>query len=45
MSEQIGKGYSSKVYKGKDELTGETVAIKVIDMKAITNDVEKQLVY
>lgn len=29
MHDQIGKGYSSRVYKGKDDLTGETVAIKV----------------
>jgi serine/threonine protein kinase len=41
MHEQIGKGYSSKVYKGKDENTGETVAVKVIDVKAISNEVER----
>lgn len=29
LSNQIGKGYSSKVYKGINEVNGETVAIKV----------------
>ncbi|CAD8046644.1 unnamed protein product [Paramecium primaurelia] len=31
LHQQIGKGFSSKVYKGQNEVTGETVAIKVID--------------
>lgn len=41
MHEQIGRGYSSKVYKGKDENTGEVVAVKVIDVKAISNEIER----
>ena len=43
MHEQIGRGYSSKVYKGKDENTGEVVSVKVIDVKAISNEIERQL--
>jgi hypothetical protein len=35
INSQIGKGYSSIVYKGRNDLTNETVAIKVIDMKMI----------
>lgn len=53
LHEQIGKGFSSKVFKGKNEKTGEVVAVKVfcnnnmcevIDMKVLTNDVEKSLI-
>ncbi|CAD8100839.1 unnamed protein product [Paramecium primaurelia] len=44
MHEQIGRGYSSKVYKGKDENNGEVVAVKVIDVKAISNEIERQLI-
>ena len=40
LQDQIGKGYSSKVYKGKDERTGETVAITVIEMNMIRNPVQ-----
>jgi uncharacterized membrane protein len=29
LSDQIGKGFSSRVFKGKNEKTGEQVAIKV----------------
>lgn len=36
----IGKGYSSLVFKGKNDTTGETVAVKVIDMKGIKNEVQ-----
>ncbi|KAL4459937.1 hypothetical protein ABPG74_003463 [Tetrahymena malaccensis] len=39
----IGKGYSSKVYRGKNETTGDTVAVKVIDMKGIKNEVQSFL--
>lgn len=39
MTEVIGKGYSSNVFKGKDDNTGDLVAVKVIDMKKITNEV------
>jgi serine/threonine protein kinase len=30
LHEQIGKGFSSKVFLGKNEKTGEVVAVKVI---------------
>ena len=44
LNENIGKGYSSQVFRGRNDLTGttphhidESVAIKVIDMKKINN--------
>lgn len=53
LNEQIGKGFSSKVFMGKNENTGEVVAVKVncltnmkvIDRKGITNDVERGLLH
>lgn len=49
-ADQIGKGFSSIVYKGRislytgTNLTSKTpVAIKVIDLKSIKTDVEKML--
>lgn len=39
----IGKGYSSLVYKGKNDKTDEAVAVKVIDMKGIKNEVQSFL--
>lgn len=33
----IGKGFSSSVYRGQNDLTGEEVAIKVINMKMLKN--------
>lgn len=30
LHDQIGKGFSSKVFMGKNEKTGEVVAVKVI---------------
>lgn len=39
----IGQGYSSMVYQGKNEETGEVVAVKVIDMKGISNEVQSFL--
>lgn len=33
--DKIGKGYSSIVYKGKNDNTGDIVAIKVIDLKGV----------
>ena len=49
-SNNIGKGYSSYVYKGKNDLTGtpssyldETVAIKVIDLKLLKGEVHRNL--
>lgn len=43
LNDELGSGYSSKVYKGRDERTGEAVAIKVIDMKMVTNEVQSFL--
>lgn len=44
MHDQIGKGYSSKVFKGKDENSGEQVAIKVSGVpKAIGDRYEGHL--
>ena len=43
LNDEIGYGYSSRVFKGKNEKTKDLVAIKVIDMKLITNEIEKQL--
>jgi hypothetical protein len=40
LHDELGQGYSSKVYRGRDERTGETVAIKVIDMKMVKNEVQ-----
>ena len=39
----IGKGYSSQVYTGREDETGEKVAIKVIDMKMLKNDINRIL--
>jgi len=36
----IGKGFSSEVFKGKNDSTGEIVAIRVIDMHKIKNEVQ-----
>jgi serine/threonine protein kinase len=50
LSHNIGKGYSSQVFRGRNDVTGtisssldETVAIKVIDMKMIKGEVHKNL--
>lgn len=43
MNEIIGKGYSSNVFKGKDDRDNDSVAVKVIDMKMIKNEVQKFL--
>ena len=37
LSDILGSGYSSTVFQGKDEKTGSSVAIKVIDMKKTKN--------
>lgn len=29
LSDEIGKGFSSKVFRGKNDITGELVAVKV----------------
>jgi|JI9StandDraft_2_1071091.scaffolds.fasta_scaffold216212_1 predicted Ser/Thr protein kinase len=31
----VGKGYSSVVYKGTDSITGDHVAIKVVDIRQL----------
>jgi serine/threonine-protein kinase ULK2 len=43
LSDEIGKGFSSKVFKGKNETTQETVAVKVIDMQMLKSPVHLQL--
>lgn len=40
LNDVIGKGYSSIVFRGKDDRTDEEVAVKVIDMKQISNEVQ-----
>jgi serine/threonine protein kinase len=39
----IGKGYSSVVYRGCNDSTGETIALKLIDMKNVKGEVHKTL--
>ncbi|CAD8158578.1 unnamed protein product [Paramecium pentaurelia] len=43
VNDQIGSGFSSQVFKGKNDNTNETVAIKIIDRSKITNEVEEFL--
>ncbi|CAD8142078.1 unnamed protein product [Paramecium pentaurelia] len=43
IDQEIGKGFSSRVYKGRDERTLENVAIKVIDMKKLKQSIHTQL--
>ncbi|CAD8144929.1 unnamed protein product [Paramecium octaurelia] len=43
IDQEIGKGFSSRVYKGRDERTLENVAVKVIDMKKLKQTLHKQL--
>ncbi|CAK58292.1 unnamed protein product (macronuclear) [Paramecium tetraurelia] len=43
IDQEIGKGFSSRVYKGRDERTLENVAVKVIDMKKLKQTIHKQL--
>jgi serine/threonine-protein kinase ULK/ATG1 len=39
----IGSGFSSKVFKGANEMTQETIAIKVLELSKIQSEVEKYL--
>ena len=39
--DSIGKGYSSTVYKGKDDRNGEDVAIKVVDLSSLKDSTSK----
>jgi serine/threonine-protein kinase ULK/ATG1 len=50
LSDNIGKGYSSQVFRGRNDTTStnritpdETVAVKVIDMRMIKGEVHKNL--
>ncbi|CAD8189189.1 unnamed protein product [Paramecium octaurelia] len=43
LSDAIGKGFSSVVYKGKNDETNEIVAIKVIDKKGLKTPLHYQL--
>jgi serine/threonine-protein kinase ULK/ATG1 len=42
LNDRIGRGYSSEVFRGKNDLTQEAVAIKVIDLHKL-QDLNKQL--
>jgi serine/threonine protein kinase len=39
----IGKGYSSQVYKGRNDETSESVAVKVIDLRMLKNEINRIL--
>lgn len=43
LSEKIGSGFSSSVYRGINNITNQTVAIKVIDLHQITTPISKTL--
>lgn len=43
LTNSIGKGFSSTVYKGQHDPTGEEVAIKVINMKMLKNKSHRDL--
>lgn len=51
LADSIGKGYSSVVYRGRNDQTGkvswiiigETVAIKVIDLKGLVDRFAKEM--
>lgn len=43
LDDTIGKGYSSQVYRGKNDETQENVAVKVIDLKMLKNEINKTL--
>ncbi|KAM3130541.1 hypothetical protein pb186bvf_017350 [Paramecium bursaria] len=43
LTEQIGKGFSSIVYKGRNDETGEIVAVKVIDKKGLKTQLHYSL--
>jgi len=44
MSNQVGQGNFSQVFRGIDQTTGIPVAVKVIKFASLTNRVAKQLV-
>lgn len=39
----MGKGFSSKVYKGRNDQTGEDVAVKVIEMRLLKTPLHHSL--
>lgn len=41
LSDVIGKGFSSTVYKGKNKDSGVSVAIKVIDLRKLSESTMK----
>ena len=43
VNDQIGKGFSSKVYRGTDNHTGGKVAIKVIDLRKLSEKTMQDL--
>ena len=43
LNDVIGKGYSSHVYRGRNDDTGDNVAVKVIDLRLLKNDINKVL--
>ncbi|CAD8076671.1 unnamed protein product [Paramecium sonneborni] len=43
LNEEIGRGFSSKVYRGRDENSQMTVAVKVIDMKMVKQSIHATL--
>ena len=44
MSDEVGQGNFSQVFRGIDQTTGIPVAVKVIRFASLTNKVAKQLV-
>ena len=43
LNDAIGKGYSSHVYKGRNDEDNQAVAIKVIDLRLLKNEINKIL--
>jgi serine/threonine-protein kinase ULK/ATG1 len=43
LTDAIGKGYSSQVFRGRNDLTNQPVAIKVINMSMLKSDVHQAL--
>ena len=43
LGDTIGKGYSSQVYKGRNDDSSQAVAVKVIDLKMLKNEINRIL--
>lgn len=43
LNDVIGKGYSSHVYKGRNDDSDQNVAVKVIDLKMLKNEINRIL--